>query len=477
MFKTYDFRAVASSLTGTHYANASELNDKKARLSYETRLLSSRLESRGIQAFDKCDPVFAIGEVTGEIEKTEGRYRHIQILPEVAARDRSATIKELSYFIENHPRRRFFRYAVITSGGRVEYGGNLRKRREKFHEDMRRWSSESERDYGVKLLYRGSEYTFNGQGVHFHTNVIYWPTRRLSSDEWSGFLSWSKGRLGGVVWKDCGRLNDVREVVKYICKLSSDGSDSGSYGVDELSSQELAWFHEQTYRTKASQALGDFADFKQELEENRQKIAVYRHFDGSRRLVRMDKEPAKKRSKNRTAGGGKPENVVLCRTLPRPGKTGVVQTWTMVQGYTETPATGCGRDGLALIDSNKKQAMRWAESNGFNVHNSTPTVQDLPQAGKGRVSTSPPVVRPVVPIRQRSYRSVVVKGVERLISAPPPQPTRKTPPVVRPVAPIAPRCMRRVVVKGVERLIAAPPPPRRQGLIPASLVKSAPSRG
>jgi len=476
MFNTYDFRSVASSLTGTRCDNIGELNDKRERLSRETRILSDRLESRGIPAFDKCEPVFAIGEVTGEIEKTDGRYRHIQILPEVAVQDRSKTIKELSYFIENHSSQRFFRYAVITSGNRVEYGGNLRERRHVFHANFRRWASEAERDFGVKLLYRGSEYTFNSYGAHFHTNVVYWPTRRLSDADWSRFLSWSKGRLGGVIWKDCGRLRDVREVVKYICKLSSDGSDNGSYGVDELSSSELAWFHEQTYRTKASQALGDFADFRKELEEKRQKIAVFRRFDGSRKLVLMDKEPPKKRSKNRTAGGGKPENVVLCRTLPRPGKSGVIQPWTMVSGYTPTPSTGCGRDGLALIDSNKKQAMRWAEGNGYKVHNNTPTVQPASQAGKGRVSTSPPVVRPVAPIRPRSYRSVVVKGMERLISAPPQPKQTKMPPVVRPVVPMVQRHMRRVTVQGVERLISAPPPSRRQSLIPSSLVKSAPRR-
>lgn len=476
MFRTYDFRAVASSLAGTRCDNPSELNDKRERLSRETRILSSRLESQGINTFDKTAPVFAIGEVTGEIERTDGRNRHIQILPEVAVRDRSRTIKELSYFIENHSRQRFFRYAVITSGNRVEYGGNLRERRQRFHADMTRWSSEAARDFGVKLLYRGSEYTFNSSGVHFHTNVIYWPTRRLSDADWSRFLSWSKGRLGGVVWKDCGRLKDVREVVKYICKLSSDGSQSGSYGVDELSSENLAWFHNQTYRTKASQPLGDFAEFCASLKEKRQKIASFRTWDGHRKLVVMDMEPHRPRSKNKTPGRSDAENVVLCRTLPRPGRSGVIQPWTVVSGYTPTPSTGCGRDGLALIDSNKKQAMRWAEGNGYNVHNSTPTPQPAPEAAKGRVSTSPPVVRPIVPIAPRSYRSVVVQGVERLISAPPPPPVRKTPPAIRPVAPIAPMHMRKVMVKGVERLISAPPPTRRQGLIPKSLVRSAPRR-
>lgn len=476
MFGTYDFRSVASSLTGTRCDNVSALNDKRDRLSRETRILSARLESEGIHTFDKTAPLFAIGEVTGEIERTDGRNRHIQILPEVAVRDRSRTIKELSYFIENHPRQRFFRYAVITSGNRVEYGGNLRKRRDKFHKDMGRWASEAARDFGVKLLYRGSEYTFNSSGVHFHTNVVYWPTRRLSDADWSRFLSWSKQRLGGVIWKDCGRLKDVREVVKYICKLSSDSSGNGSYGVDELSSEDLAWFHNQTYRTKASQPLGDFAEFCASLKENRQKIASFRTWGGQRKLVLMEMEPARPRSKNKTPGRSDAENVVLCRTLPRPGRSGVIQPWTIVSGYTPTPATGCGRDGLALIDSNQNQARMWAEGNGYKVHNSTPTPQPVSQVEKGRVSTSPPVVRPIVPIVPRSYRSVMVKGVERLISAPPPPPVRKTPPTIRPVAPIMPRGYRSVLVKGVERLIAAPPPTRRQGLIPQSLVKSAPRR-
>lgn len=394
------FERVASSSVGFKTDNIAEMNDRRSRLSAQTRLLSDRLEGQGIPAYDQTQTMFTIGEVTGDIERINGRYRHIQLLPEVAQKDRSSMVKALTYFMQNHHARRFFRYAVLTAGERCEFGGNLKEKRQRHYANVRRWANEIRDRFGIVLLYRGAEFTFSAEGVHDHDNVVYWPTRKLSAEEWSDFLTFTRQRLGGVWWKDCGRLNDVREVVKYICKLTSDKNDTESYGIDMLSASQLAWFHRETYRSKLSQPLGPFADFLSELEQSREKIARMRLRDGSTKLVRMSKEPKPKRTNERTAGRQDAENVVVGRTLPFAGSSGVIETHSLVLGYTESPTTLCGKSGLHLIECNKKQAQGWADVNArrealYIVHNSTPSVQTLEDA---------PFIKPDRNVLMRRYR-------------------------------------------------------------------------
>lgn len=374
------FERVASSSVGFKTDNIADMNDRRSRLSAQTRLLSDRLETQGIPAYDLTQTMFTIGEVTGDIERINGRYRHIQLLPEVAQKDRSSMVKALTYFMQNHPNRKHFRYAVLTAGERCEFGGNLKEKRQRHYANVRRWANEIRDRFGIVLLYRGAEFTFSDDGVHDHDNIVYWPTRKLSTEAWQDFLTFTRQRLGGVWWKDCGRLNDVREVVKYICKLTSDKNDTESYGVDMLSASQLAWFHHETYRSKLSQPLGPFAYFLSELDQSREKIARMRMRDGTTKLVRMSKEPKPKRSNERTAGRQDPENVVVGRTLPFAGSSGVIETHSLVLGYTEAPTTLCGKSGLHLIECNKKQAREWADANArraglYIVHNSTPSVQ------------------------------------------------------------------------------------------------------
>lgn len=85
-------------------------------------------------------------------------------------------------------------------------------------------------------------------------------TRRgFSREEWQEFLRFTRQRLGNVWQKDNGILRDIREAVKYICKLGDgqpDKEGAESWGADELSSSELACLHRETYRQKHFQPVG-----------------------------------------------------------------------------------------------------------------------------------------------------------------------------------------------------------------------------
>jgi len=358
------------------------MNDKRVRLSDATRRMADRLEMQGIQAFDAGQVMTEIGDVSGEITQTMGRYRNLMLLPEVAKRVRSETIRQLSYFIQNHPYGRYFRYLVATSGERVslEDAGALRERRSKLTRNFSRWVYDAKERFGVHVLCRSDEYTFNADGAHYHTNCIYYPTRVLSREEWQEFLRFTRQRLGNVWQKDNGILRDIREAVKYICKLSGDGQPdkegAESWGADELSSSELACLHRETYRQKHFQPVGEFADWLRDNDDK--KIVNLRERDGSVSLRLMQK-PKRATGTKKPRSGGRAENVIVHRTLPQPSSDGVFEPKTLVLGYTENPSTLCGKSGLHLIQSNQEQAREWARVNqaraSFIVHNSTPTVQ------------------------------------------------------------------------------------------------------
>lgn len=357
------FEQALEANTGREIGDYEEFERKRARVLSQSKIIADKLEAQGICTRDEAHDLWAIGELTGCVERLPARYRHIQLIPSVAKADRAAMVRDLTYYLERHAR--YARYAVITSGQRVPYYGDLRGRRSSFHANIRRWSNEAKERYGVELLYRGDEYTHAEDGAHFHANIVYNPTRRLTPEDWSRFLSWSKKRLGGVIWKDCGRLKDVREVVKYCCKLGEDG-------IDRLESDRLAWFHRETFRSKVSQPLGAFAAFRKQLEEDGQRI-VRIHRPGASYLAKMEKASGSHGGRqNRNGQRGPCENIIVARQLPAPRFSSVFEPVTLVMGYQPDPQTGVGKTGLDIIRERSEQARRWAD---YNVHTNTPTVQ------------------------------------------------------------------------------------------------------
>lgn len=376
------YEHVLKANTGHRIADVKSFNRSKDRLNKATESMAENLESVGVSAFDRSRIMHAIGDVTGEVTQINGRFRNLLLLPSVAKSVRSQTVKELTYFIENHRNGQYFRYMVITSGVRVAFGDDLKARRKKTLNNFKRWAYDVRRLFDVEVLYRGDEYTFNEDGAHFHVNVLFYPRRILSKNEFSDFLDFSRQRFGGVWLKDCGILNNPREVIKYICKLTGDGEDDAyvpysceSWGADELTPSQLLWLHEQTYRQKHSQPVGEFADFLADMRADNKKVVGLRSgADVSLKMMKKPKHQINREKKERTNGIGA-ENVIINRTLPSPSSSGVFEPKTLVLGYTSAPVTGCGFDGLRLILSNQRQAHEWVKSKDFIVHNTTPTVQ------------------------------------------------------------------------------------------------------
>lgn len=415
--------------------------ENRARVTYQTDLISARLERQGVPTW--CAPqdeVTVIGELSHLTETVERKRRHLMLLPEVAKADRAGMVRDLTYFLQRHRLGGRARYAVVTSGQRVPYHGDLRGRRRTSHANLSRWAYDARRMFGVELLYRGDENTFNDDGAHFHMNIVYWPTRYMSKSEFARFLAWSKQRLGGVHWRDCGKLEDVREVVKYICKLGTgQNDDAGSWGLDNLDDDQLLWYHEQTFKAQHIATFGAFADFRRDLQASGERIARVRG-----RLVRVEKcvrPPV--RQDNARAERGKVENMVIARQLPSNRFGPVAEPCLMVMGYNPNPKTAEGKRGLEVILSCQAQSRNWAQENdALNVHTRTITLQPelcapvkMASDGSGEVGVSP--TSPGAGVVKRRYRPV-----RRVIVRPEPRQKRL---FHRPDGTVTP--MRRVVIR------------------------------
>lgn len=353
-------------------------------LEAESEQIARKLESVGIQTRNENQGLYVVGDLSGCCEPLDAGYRHINLIPVVAQRERKEITNELRYFLDN-AKGRIPRYAVITSGQRIPFLGDFKSVRAKHTRRISKWASESVAK-GVAVVFRSDEVTFRRSddagcdGCHLHSNVVYYPLRRLSRKEWADWLAWSHKKLGAH-WSDCGKLKDVREVVKYICKLSyvsgSDDLKAGYVGLNQLSAEELGWLYQETYRAKLVQPLGQFAHFKRYLDNSGERVRSIRLKSGRidlARVKRSEKQPKP------NGDGARTDNQILGRLAPSPRFSALFEPCTIVRNYEPNTCTGMGKIGLDILEANSRQARRWETKNlarwgSLNVHTLTPTVQ------------------------------------------------------------------------------------------------------
>lgn len=333
---------------------------RQAVIRGQTERLADVLEAAGICTRLPSD-MSMLGEVTGSVDQAES-WRAIRFLPLVAQRDRRPVISALKLWLRTA---KHVRYAVITSGQRVPLGADLKARQSEHTGNIRRWSSEARKRFGVELLLRATEYTVNDQSVNLHSNIAYRLAKPLPKKQWAEFLSWSRGRLQAH-WKDCGVLNKPEELVKYCVKPAD---------LERLADPDVVWLYEQTFRSKMVQPLGRFAEWLKGLERDRLKVAMVMCGGKSRlRLVtKIERDPS---SGTNTEIG---ENIICGRTLPQARWCPWSEPVSLVMGYTEHPQTPQGVRRLAVLRSRQVEAREWWDANGgpdpLKVHTVSPTVQ------------------------------------------------------------------------------------------------------
>jgi hypothetical protein len=246
--------------------------NKRSVLEAQTITMASKLKLGGFDPLRKeAGRMTLVGLCTGQTEQVT-QWRHVNILPSVANLNRRSLVKHLGCFVESRP---FTRYAVITNGVRCGVT-ELRERLVELGRAVSNWASRSKREFAVKVYLRASEVTVSQDSVrcadghwvtewtyHPHANVLFEPASMMQADKWSEFLRWSHDVLPGH-WKECGRLADPKEAVKYPFKPSE---------LECLPPEELAVLAEALHGLKLAQPMGEFLLFQRDLETRGVKLS------------------------------------------------------------------------------------------------------------------------------------------------------------------------------------------------------------
>jgi alkylhydroperoxidase/carboxymuconolactone decarboxylase family protein YurZ len=250
------------------------------------------------------------------------------------------------------PNGNHLRLAVITTGQRVPIGGPLRVTLQRLHRTISRWSSEAAQLFGIDVVYRGSEFTVDAAATfHPHANVIYAPRKPLSKEQWSSFLAWSYRRLGAH-WKDCGKLAQPDEAIKYPFKPTD---------LRGLPPAALAWLCRELERLKLAQPMGSFAAFWRHLEHESEKIAfVADQRSGQlQRIKKRRREPMTATEHNRET-----ENILIARTAPMPKHSPWWEPCSIVKNFMLSPKTEGGAFRLRILEDRQRRAREAWDANG-----------------------------------------------------------------------------------------------------------------
>ena len=383
-----------------------ERSGRRVLLDRQSLEIADKLKLAGVDMFApvSAEPVTLIGDLTGAVEESNStRFRHSLFIPSVAKRDRASQQKRLEAYLQGHRKGDFARYMVVTAGRRISWmAEDLRDQVQRFHRSIGIWRRAVFDQFGIEVVTRSSEMTLRDlpghmgkDGVHLHANVLY-IAPKMAGERWGQFLSFTHKHFGAHV-KDCGRIGDLSEIVKYVTKPAVTPGERakipGLVGMCDLSPERLAWLHAGTSGLHIFQPYGSFRRWCSDLTAQKQKL--YRLRSG--RFVRVDMPPGQRPD----GSGGSRENILVGRTLPQPRFSAVYEPVSVVLNFTANPSTSDGKRRLEEIQARQKQAAAWAAANAaaalsspvvalpqYKVHTSTiiPT-----SSAKGAGQNGPPV--------------------------------------------------------------------------------------
>lgn len=347
-----------------------ERQSRSLLLRRQSEEIADKLKTVGIDLYAPADPdadtVTLVGDLSQETEDSLANcFRHSLFLPAVAASDRSRQTKKLELYLQRHRRSQFARYLVVTHGVRIAWHDpDFREKIANFHHKLGTFARAARKQYGVEIVLRSTEMTLrdcSGQsqsgidGVHLHANVLYIPPK-LTGDRWQNWLNFCRRYFSSHV-KDCGRIKNIREIVKYVTKPTASPSERekipGLVGMCQLSPARLAWLHAATQRLHIVQPLQNFRRFLRGLTIGRLKI--YRSEGGTLELVQ--KPQVEKRAAREETGCR--ENIIITRTLPQPRFSEIYEPVSIVMNYTRDPKTPDGQRALAELNRRHAEALRW----------------------------------------------------------------------------------------------------------------------
>lgn len=391
-----DFEQIGSACTGLSVSSEcfERTATRRAEISAASRQMVERMRRLGVNLIVPVrSEAIGIGNLTGCVGEAWPDQDIVRktVVPSHAAVIRGAWLKEAEYYLRKHRNGRNARYGVVTCGPRIkfdsenpdEFDRQCEAQLKRARANMAKWRNESRDRYGIEFVMSVLEAAIDDDSVHLHFNVIYIPPR-LKGGVWQQWLRWSSSRVGSW-WKDCGRINDLREVIKYSTKLL------GANSLQSLGDDQFGQLFRLLDGLTTIVAHHGFKDFRKGLEQDKKKVIRLPH---NGHLVILDRRKRDPKLKKITPGrdDDRPvENRILTRMVPRPFGSEVIEPVTIVEGYTEAPATEEGRQGLLLIRRQMEQAKEWAGANGYIVHTLQLPIQP---SDFGQVADEPPVHHP-----------------------------------------------------------------------------------
>jgi|GEM_PF-4823877 len=227
--KENSYSAVLENQTGRIIPDdaVEKLRARRDEMDARTIRLAQALECRGERFYygpnhpGRCT---VIGLLSGT-ELPLPAVRRTVVLPSVAAQARSKMLKDIEYFIARDPMRA--RMYTITNGPRVGIvKGKLRENIQAFHRRLSKLAKKLRDRFGLVIQWRATEFGSpqwdpeTGQmTLHLHAHLLVTEPPSMHPKR-RGKIRRKLWSLFGTHWDDAGRIENVREFVKYPVKPS-----------------------------------------------------------------------------------------------------------------------------------------------------------------------------------------------------------------------------------------------------------------
>ena len=214
------------------------------------------------QAYDESDLTFCGLNTEQTLSLPE--FRNISVIPYVARKNRRSMLLELEYYLQGVEKPRTW---VHTTGKRC----SIEEAEERFKKVHRKISKINYEKFmkraGASFVFRSGELgeivkTETGLNVHPHIHSVLVLRRRLPKREWSQLLQRIRSYFGAHS-QDCGVIQDVRELVKYVCKPSD---------LEHLDGQDLHKLYQLTKSVRMVECLRNFRKLRRRIRETNHKV-------------------------------------------------------------------------------------------------------------------------------------------------------------------------------------------------------------
>ena len=218
--------------------------------------------------------LYIFGLHSEQFKKLDG-YKNINFLPSVAQKNRSPKTKEMELFLKHNKNCRMW---TFTAGPRC----NLEQLPEKCRWMHRKISKLNDQKFmkecGARFVFRATEFGelgengFSDLSLHPHMHALMHLDRYLRPEDWSYLLARIQA-FWGVYCKDCGKIQNSRELVKYCVKPSD---------LDGLNNCQLIKLYHATDGLRLWESLQDFRKMRRVIREDKKKVVMRK---GTPRLV------------------------------------------------------------------------------------------------------------------------------------------------------------------------------------------------